>query len=392
MFNLHLAQLYMCENRIDGWLIYDFQGSNPIMWQVIGKKKSTTRRSFLIIPAKGKPKLLVHIVDKEQFSGFNFSVQYYVSWEEMNHKIREMLEGYSKVAMEYSPNGAIPAISWIDGGTLELVRSFGIEVISSADLFQSAAAMWSEEAFKSHLQVAKEVSEIKNMAFDYIKQTVRSCASLTEYDVQEFIVQEFQRRNLETEGRPIVAVNENSGDPHYEPSPQASSQIIKGDWVLIDLWARYPGESNVFSDITWVGYVGQEIPSKYQTVFEIVRTARDLVIERLKNSWEKGEIIQGWELDMVARNYIKQAGYGKYFVHRTGHSLGPGSSLHALGVNLDNLETHDTRKVLPAIGFSVEPGIYLPEFGVRLEINVYISREKGPVVTSPIQNEIIKLV
>lgn len=390
MFNLQFAQLYMCKNRLDGWVIYDFRGNNPIMWQVIGKKKSTTRRSFLIIPAKGGPKVLAHIVDKEQFSEINFPVQYYTSWEEMNHRIKEMLEGFSKVAMEYSPRGSIPAISWVDGGTLELMRSFGIEVSSSADLFQSSAAIWSKEAFKSHLQVAKEVGEIKDMAFNYIKQTVRSGASLTEYDVQELIVQEFQRRNLETEDRPIVAVNENSGNPHYEPTPEVCSQIIKGDWVLIDLWARYPGESNVFSDITWVGYIGQEIPFIYRTVFEIVRTARDLVVERLKDAWNKNEILQGWELDMIARNYIQQAGYGKYFVHRTGHSLGPGSSLHALGVNLDNLETHDTRKVPPRIGFSVEPGIYLPEFGVRLEINVYISEEE-PIVTSPIQKEIIKL-
>jgi Xaa-Pro aminopeptidase len=389
MFNLRLAQSYMLEHYIDGWLIYDFRGSNPIMWQILGKK-STTRRTFLFIPSKGEPRLLTHVVDKDQFSGISFPIDYYISWNDMNQKLREILKENSKIAMEYSPNGSIPAMSWVDGGTLELIRSFGVEICSSADLFQVAVASWSENALKSHLQVGKEVAEIKDMAFDYIKQTIKRGKVLTEYDVQEFIMQQFQIRNLETEDRPIVAVNENSGNPHYQPSPQVHSQIKKGDWVLIDLWARYPGESNVFSDITWVGYVGQEIPSKYQTIFEIVKKARDLVVERLESAFKKGETFQGWELDMVARNYIQQAGYGKYFIHRTGHSLSPGPFLHGLGVNLDNLETHDTRKVLPGLGFSIEPGIYLPEFGVRLEINVYMS-ENGPIITTPIQNEIIKI-
>lgn len=390
MFNLQLAQAYMQKKRIDGWVIYDFRGNNPIMWRVIGKKKSTTCRSFLIIPAIGELKVLAHIVDKEHFSEINSLVHYYIGWEEMNNKIGEMLRDYGRVAMEYSPNGSIPTMSWVDGGTLELVKSLGIEVSSSADLFQNAATMWSEDAFKSQCLVAKEVGEIKDMAFDYIKQNIELNVNITEYDVQEFIVQEFRKRNLETKDRPIIAVNENSGNPYYEPTPQAHSEITRGDWVLIDIWARYPGDNNVFSDITWVGYVGKEIPFRYQIVFEIIRTARDLVFERLKDARNNGENLQGWELDMVARNYIQQAGYGKYFVHRTGHSLGPGSSLHALGVNLDNLETHDTRIVLSRIGFSIEPGIYLPKFGVRSEINVYTS-EEGPIITSPIQKEILKL-
>lgn len=380
----------MSEHHIDGWFIYDFRGSNPVMWQVIGEKKSTTRRSFLMIPSSGNPKMLVHVVDKNLFAEVKFPIEYFTSWEEMIRKLKEMLKGYNKVAMEYSPNGSIPAVSLVDGGTIELIRSLGIEVCSSADLLQVAVAMWSENAFKSHLQVSKQVAEIKDMAFDYIKRTIKSGKSLTEYDVQKFILQEFQKRNLETEDRPIVAVNENSGNPHYEPSYKVCSRIKEGDWILIDLWARYPGESNVFSDITWVGYVGREVPSQYQTIFEIVKKARDLVIERLNEAFSKGETLEGWELDMVARNYIQRLGYGKYFIHRTGHSLSPGPSLHGLGVNLDNLETHDTRKVLPGIGFSIEPGIYLPEFGVRLEINVYISKN-GPMITTPIQNEILKL-
>jgi len=391
MFNHHLAQSHMRENHIDAWVIYDFRGSNPIMWQVMGEKKSTTRKSFLIIPAEGKTKILTHIIEKEQFLEINIPVEYYVGWEEMHHKLKGMMKGYHKVAMEYSPKGLIPTISWVDGGTIELVKSFDIEVCSSADLFQVAAATWGAEAFESHLQIAKIVGEIKDLAFDNIREVVNSSTTLTEYDVQQFIIQEFQRRNLETEDHPIVAVNENSGNPHYEPTPARHFQIRKGDWILIDLWARYPGAKNVFSDITWVGYIGREIPYKYQKVFTVVKTARDLVVDHLKKAWENNESLQGWELDMVARTYIQKAGYGKYFVHRTGHSLGPGLFLHGLGVNLDNLETHDSRKVLPGVGFSVEPGIYLPDFGVRSEINVYIS-PNGPKITTPVQKEVIKLV
>ncbi len=391
MFDLQLAQQFMRNNQIDGWLIYDFRGSNPIMWQVIGDKKRTTRRNFAIIPADGEPMFLAHIVDSQQFVDISFPVKHYMSWQEMIKWIRESLKGCKKVAMEYSPEAAIPAMSRVDAGTIDLIRSFGVEVATSADLFQIAAAMWSEEAFKSHVSASKEVNEIKDMAFDYIRQAIRASRSITEYEVQEFIMKEFQRRNLETENRPSVCVNENSGKQHYEATPKVSSQIVKNDWVLIDLWARHPGEENVFCDITWVSYAGQEIPTKQQEIFEVVRGARDMVIERLKDAWDKGEALQGWELDMVARNHIEEAGYGKRFVHRTGHSMGPGEAVHALGVNLDNSETHDTRRVLPGIGFSVEPGIYLPDFGVRLETNVFIDHKKGPVVTAPLQERIVKL-
>jgi len=392
MVDLNRAQAYMRENCIDAWLIYDFRGNNPVMWQVIGGRKSTTRRSFLLIPSNGEAIILAHIVDREQFLNANFPLQFYASWSEMHDRIKEVLRGFNRIAMEYSPGGVIPTMSWVDGGTLEMIRSFGIEVVSSANIFQIAVAAWDKTGLDSHLRVSREVADVKDAAFDFIRRTIQAGTPLTEYDVQEFIMREFQRRNLETEDRAIVAVNENSSNPHYEPSPQIHLPIRIADWVLIDLWARYPGDHNVFADITWVGYVGKEVSSKYQTIFDIVKTARDLVLARLKEAWNKGENIQGWQLDVVARDYISKAGYGKQFVHRTGHSLGPGSSLHALGVNLDNFETHDTRNILPGVGFSVEPGIYLPEFGVRLEVNVYIDPSKGPIVTTPLQEEIVRLV
>jgi Xaa-Pro dipeptidase len=391
MLNLNLVQAYMQEDNLDAWLISDFRGNNPVMSQVIGEDKETTRRTFLLIPDRGEPKLLIHIFDKFLFSDISFSVDVYIGWEDLRRKLKRFLEDYNRVAMEYSPGAAIPMISRVDGGTLDLIRSYGKDICSSGDIYQIAVATWSRTAFNSHIKACKELIEIKDAAFSYIRQTIREKKLLTEYDVQEFIMNEFHQRGLETEDRPTVAVNQNSGNLHYEPTMQLNSQINKGDWILLDLWARYPGAHNVFADITWVGYIGNDIPIEYLNVFEIVKNARDLVIKRLRQAWEFGERLQGWQLDMVARNAIQNAGYGNYFIHRTGHSIGPGLSVHALGVNLDNLDTHDVRSIIPGIGFSIEPGIYLSDFGVRSEINVFIDPEKGPLVTTPLQTEVTKL-
>jgi len=391
VIDLQPAQAYMRENHMQGWLICDFRGSNPVLWQVLGQKKWTTRRCFLWVPAAGEPAALVHVVDRNQFAGIDLALELYVSWPEMRRKLGELLAGQARVAVEYSPGGAIPAVSWVDGGTIDLLRALGIELCSSADLFQVAAAIWSAAALESHLRACTEVNAVKDAAFEYIRQAAREGKLLTEYDVQEVMVQEFQRRGLELEGRPIVGVNANSGNPHYEPTAEVHMPLGPGDWVLLDLWGRFAGDEGVFADITWVGFVGREVPEKYKAVFEVVRKARDAVVERLQAAWRQSETLQGWQLDQVARQTVAAAGYGPYFVHRTGHSLGPGPSAHGLGVNLDDLETHDTRMVVPGVGFSVEPGIYLEDFGVRSEINVFMHPEKGPVVTTPVQEEIARL-
>ena len=391
MIDLQPAQTYMRENHIQGWLICDFRGSNPVLWQVLGQKKWTTRRCFLWVPAAGAPAALAHTIDRNQFAGLGLDVQLYVSWPEMRLKLGELLAGQARVAVEYSPGGAIPATSWVDGGTLDLLRGLGVEACSSADLFQVAAATWSPAALESHLRACTQVAAIKDAAFEYIRRAVREGRPLTEYEVQEAMVQDFLRRGLELEGRPIVGVNANSGNPHYEPTAEVHLPIRRGDWVLLDLWGRFAGDEGVFADITWVGFVGPEVPERHRTVFEIVRRARDAVVEQLQAAWRTDETLQGWQLDQVARQSIKAAGYGPYFVHRTGHSLGPGPSAHGLGVNLDDLETHDTRLVVPGVGFSVEPGVYLPEFGVRSEINVFMHPQKGPLVTTPVQEEIVRL-
>ncbi len=392
MFDLQRAQEYMRQRHIDAWLVYDFRGSNPIFWQLLGGLKPTGRRAYLLVPSHGNPELLVHFLDKGQFESLSYPKELYTSWTQMRTGLQNFLNSRQRIAMEYSPGAALPIMSYADAGTIELIRSFGVEVISSANLFQIAAASWTPAALDSQLLVAKDVAGAKDKAFELIARSTKANISLTEYDVQDCIMQEFEKRRLETPTRANVSVNANSGNPHYEPTKNNSVAIKQGDWVLIDLWGRYLGQHNVFADMTWVGYVGKEIPQQYQKIFDTVKGARDAVVTRLEQAWGKGEILQGYQLDDVARSYITNAGYGSYFFHRTGHSMGPGATLHALGVNLDNYETHDTREVLPGLGFSVEPGIYLPEFGVRSEINVFVDPTRGPIITTPIQEEILKLI
>ncbi|TET35637.1 MAG: aminopeptidase P family protein [Planctomycetota bacterium] len=391
MRNLDSARKYMLENGIDCWLVYDFRGSNPVLAQLLEAGVATSRRSFLVIPAKGEPVILTHVIESTSYPDMPVEIEYYVSWEELKEKLGEKLKGCKKVAMEYFPEGMIPTMSIVDGGTLELVRSLGVEVVTSADLFQLAAATWDETGLKSHLSAADIVTKVIGRAFSFIGETLREGKNLTEYDVQMFIRDRLVNRGFEPPGHPIVAVNENSGNPHYFPTEEKHSPITAGDWVLIDMWGRLKGEQTIAADITWVGYAGKDIPQKMQEIFDIVVDARNLVVERLKQAWSSGEKLKGYMLDDVARERIRGAGYGEYFTHRTGHNIGPGDFSHGLGVNLDNLETHDAREILPDIGFSVEPGIYLPEFGVRSEIDVFMSPD-GPLVTTSPQKEIIKIL
>ncbi len=387
MSQVQSAQRYLQENLLDAWLVYDFRNSNPVLWQLLGFQQTTTRRAFLFIPSRGEPRLLAHAIERQVFAGAGMAIEPYTGWAQLRDWLRHALANCQRVAMEYSPGGVLPILSWVDGGTLDLVRSFGVEIVSSADLYQAALALWSPAGLESHLRACQEVIQVKDAAFAHLAAHL----PCSEYELQEFIVREFARRGLEADHRPIVAANAHSGNPHYEPRAETSAPIARGDWVLIDLWAKHPGLQHIFGDITWVGYVGPRPPAEHQRIFDMVKRARDLVIERLRQAWDRREEVQGWEADRVARDYLQQAGYGDHFVHRTGHSLGPGRAVHALGANLDDLETHDTRQLLPGTGFSVEPGIYLPEFGVRLEVDVYMDPEKGPTVTTPAQEEIVRI-
>ena len=382
----------MQTNAIDGWLLYDFKGNNPVYWRMLQTQRSTSRRNFLWVPEKGDVTLLLHSLDKPSFSGIDLPVVEYVTWQEMNACLRHLMKGCSRVGMEYSPGGAIPMHSWVDGGAIDMIRSLGVDVVSSANLFQYAATAWSAKSVRLHKKACKEVNEVKDAAFLYIADQLQAGASVTEFDVQQFILSQFDRRGLVVDHGPIVAANEHSGDPHYAPSVEVEHVIKAGDWILIDLWAKYEDPEAVYCDITWTGYAGTDVPGRHQEVFHVVTGARDAVVNTLQDAWRKKLPIQGWQLDRVARDFTDQAGFGKYFSHRTGHSMGVSPTPHALGMNLDDLETHDTRSVLPGIGFSVEPGIYLPEFGIRSEINMYVDPDEGPTVTSSIQREVIRLL
>ena len=370
-------------SNADAWLVHSFRGGNPVFTRLVGTRLFMTRRAFILIKPDEAPRLLVSRVDRSAAIGEleGFDVGYYLTWQELSTWLRDHLAGLSTVAMEYSPMGELPAMSWVDGGTLDLVRSTGVTVVSSAELFQRSAAAWSDEARASHERAMRHVVEIKDDAFAEIQRLLSDGSPCDEHLVQTRITDAFAARGLMTDDPPVVAVNANSGDPHYVPSSDRHDPIAAGDWVLIDLWAKERGPEAVFADITWVGYAGSAVPQRHREVFEIVAAARDAVLEHLRAH----RACPGYELDQVARKVIADAGYGEQFAHRTGHSLSAGDSVHGLGANLDDLETHDTRVVHAGLGFTIEPGIYLPEFGVRSEINVFMSHD-GPVVTSPAQS------
>lgn len=383
------VQQFMAEQKIDGWLVYDFRGNNPILARLLPGKRWTTRRAVLFIPATGQATLLVHGIDEHQFDGVSVAREKYLSWNDLHEWLKTKLSGMQRVAMEYAPGATLPVVSIVDAGTVELVRSFGVEVVSSANLIQVCVACFSGEALEAHKTASARVGRIKDDAFKLIAERLAGGKPVSEYDVQQSIVTAFKASGLEATESPIVAVNAHAGDPHYEPSASSPTPIRRGDWVLIDLWARTPGEQNIYSDITWVGFAGKDVPARHKEVFQVVRAARDASLQGAVQAWKKGERVQGWQLDDAARNVIIDAGFEKYIRHRTGHSLSPGPMVHGIGMNLDNLETHDTREMLPGLGFTIEPGIYLPEFGVRLEINVYVDPKSGPVVTSVLQDEIV---
>jgi Xaa-Pro aminopeptidase len=388
--NLTNIQAALKEEGIDCWVIYDFQGKNPIMGHFLQTKFMTTRRVFLVIPAGGEPTLLGSRVDYDTLQSFPYRKIFYVGWQEMESRLRELLTPARVIGMDYSPLCALPVVSRVDAGTVELLQSWGKQVVSAGNVFQSAAAAWSAPVLTAHLEDCRRVAAIKDEAFQFIADRLRSGQPVTEYDAQQFIMERFGQEGLWTPYPPVVAVNAHSGDPHYTPEADRHAPIQKGDWILIDLWAKQPDYQFVYADMTWVAFAGSTPSAKQQEVFEVVKGGRDKAIAFLQEQAGRQTPLEGWQVDDVTRGYIGQAGYGDYFIHRTGHSLSPGDHVHGAGVNIDNLETHDTRRLSPGIGFTIEPGIYLPEFGVRLEINVYMD-ESGPRITTPIQQEIIRL-
>ncbi len=375
---------------LDAWLLYDFHGINPIARRVIGlgPDRFATRRWFGLVPASGEPVWLHHAIEAHLFAGLPGRRVPFVAYRELQDRLRETLKGVKRVAMEYAPGGTLPYVSRVDAGTIEMVRAAGAQVLSSADLVQSFEARWSPEALESHRRAARGLKEVLQATFDEVTRAVRRKEPLTEHGLQGFMGEQFKGRGLHYEP-PIVAVNAHSGNPHYEPLPQGSAPIKKDDLLLLDLWCREEPEGSIWADITWMAYLGKEVPGRYREIWSIVAGARDAAVAFLKEGVALGKRIRGADVDEIARRHITERGYGDRFIHRTGHSIG--QEVHGNGCNIDSLETIDDRQLIPLTGFSIEPGIYLEEFGVRSEIDVYMN-ERGVEVTTAVQDDIIPLL
>lgn len=394
MPRLQAIQSALIAHRIDGWLLYNFRGTNPIASGLLVLPEHTlqTRRYFYFIPAVGHPQKLVHRIESSTLDSLEGDTFLYSGWRDMEQALAKILKPYTTVAMEYSPRNAIPYISCVDAGTVEVVKSLGMTVVSSADLVQYCSARWTPEQFNGHVCAGEHLIESVHKAFAFIAERVRSGVRCSEWDVQQFLLSEFAAHDLVCAEPPNCSVNHHSADPHYMPTPESALDIREDDFVLIDFWAKQVSPDAVYADYTWTAYVGHEVPEKYTRIFDVVRTARDRVVEFLRHRLSEGQPVYGWEADDVCRQAIVENGYGDYFVHRTGHSIG--QDVHGLGANLDHLETRDERQLIPETGFSIEPGIYFPgEFGVRSEINAFITPDNTLHITgTPAQTEIIPLL
>jgi Xaa-Pro dipeptidase len=376
--------------KFDGWLFYDFRGRDPIAQRILHLPPGMrTRRWFYFVPAKGAPRKLVHKIEAESLAALPGDTLYYAAQDELQKNVAKLFRGARKIAMQYSPKNAIPYVSMVDAGTVELVRGAGPKIFSSADLVQKYEACWTAEQLESHLAAGEVVDRIIREGFQLAAKGARNGKPLTEYDLKKWILQEFDAAGVMTEEGPDVAVGANASDPHYGPVEGKAAPIREGELLLLDVWAKRKAPASVYYDVTWTGFVGAKVPKEYAKVFGVVRDARDNAVELIRSSIAKGKPLQGWQVDRAARSVIEKAGYGKYFFHRTGHSIG--ESVHGNGVNMDGLETHDTRHLIPRTCTSVEPGIYLPEFGIRSEVNVYIDEGEARV-TGAVQQELLPLL
>ena len=396
--DLNAAREMMRREGVAGWLTRDYRYTNPVFFAALGcEPPNLTRPTWLWIPTEDSPTLIVHDVDVGRFPADAPQIAPYVNRAQMLNALRDAMSSAKsgKVAMEYSPHFELPRVARVDAGTVELVRSFGVNVISSADISQYATERWNQPQLQSHLYAMQHIVHTMHAAFEFVGQNVRW--KLTEHDVAQFILGQFDRVGLITDEGPVVAFDAHSSDPHYEPTAEQSAIIRRDGWLLIDAWAKATtmsaagiesDDDPVYADITWVAKLGATPTSKHSRVFDSVRRARDAAFDFVRDSLRNGVAIQGWQADRVARDSITTDGYGEYFVHRLGHSLG--KSVHSDAVNLDGWETHDTRAVIPGLGLTIEPGIYLPQFGVRLEMDIHI-REDDAVITGERQDAIVQI-
>jgi len=384
--DLAKIQQQLRDQKLDGWLFFDHHLRDPLAYRVLGftPARTPTRRWYYLIPAEGEPRGLEHRIERNMIGALPGEKFPYSSWTEQVEGLRRITSGLKRVAMQYSPNCAIPYVAMVDAGTVELVRSVGVEVASSAELIQYFEARWSPEALESHLEAGRRVDKVRAQAFALIHERTRNGAAVTELDVKQLVRDGFAKAGLFTDHGPIVGVNANASNPHYEPFEDKNSPIRPGDWVLIDMWAKLDRPDAVYYDITWTGFCGDCPTDEIKKVFETVKNARDAAIKRVTDASAKGEDLRGFQVDDACRGVIQASGYGEYFTHRTGHSIG--IEVHGNGANMDNFENHDERRVVPWTCFSIEPGIYLPHFGVRSEVNMFVGEHEARV-TGEIQRE-----
>jgi Xaa-Pro aminopeptidase len=381
MFNLQAVQTALREEHVDGWLLYDFRGLNVLARRVaqLPEGGMLSRRWFYFVPAQGEPRKLVHRIESGALDHLPGSKTVYLRWQELEAGVATLVRGARRVAMEYVPRNANPYVSRVDAGTVELVRGCGTEVVPSGDLIQRFEACWDDEQWAMHQEAARHTRSAFDAAFGFIVRQIRAGTPPRETEVVRVILDHFKANHVVCDHPPICAVGPNSGNPHYEPIAGQDAVVNEGSFVLIDLWAKCDRPRAVYSDLTRTAFAGREVPPKVREVFSVVAQGRDAAIARVRSAFSQGKPLQGWEVDHAARTVIDKAGYGEAFCHRTGHSIG--QEVHGNGANMDGLETREERKVLPRTCFSVEPGIYLPEFGVRSEVNVFVDGQGQVHVT-----------
>jgi Xaa-Pro aminopeptidase len=388
---IEAVQRALREEKLDGWLLYDFQGFNPIASRLVGltgSGKMATRRWYYFVPASGSPRALVHAIESHNLDELPGDKVVYAGREQLSAGLQQLLKGAGRVAMEYSPGNAIPYVSRVDAGTIETVRQLGTTVVSSGDLAQRFEAIWTDAALATHLAAAERLYRIKDRAFAMVRQRMSSRTAVSEIEVQDAMVGWFRDEGLVADTPPNVSAQENAGNPHYQATQAVHRAIRPNEGVLIDLWGKLPTPGAVYADITWMGFTGANPPEEFSAAFAAARDGRDAAVDLVQSAVLAGRELRGYEVDRACRAVVERAGFGAQFIHRTGHSLG--ENVHGNGVHMDDYETHDDRRLLPGTGFTIEPGVYTSRYGVRTEINMFVG-EKDARVTGPLQNDIVTL-
>lgn len=392
--NLQAIQKELLAAGIDGWLFYDFHNRDAIAARILEMNTSrfASRRWFYYIPAQGTPKKLVHSIEPWRCDHLPGDKLVYLPWQQQHALLKEILGDAKKIAMQYSPNNAIPYVSIVDGGTIDLIRSFGVEVVTSANLVSMFESHLSMEDYRSHCEAGESMQAIKNAAFKEISRRMKKGDPPTEYEIYEYMIELYKQHNMICEDGPIVAVNEHAADPHFEPTPENTVKMKEGDTVLIDLWAKKNKPGSIYYDITWMGYIGTSVPKEIEDIFQVARAGREAALNLVRQRYADNQPVHGWEVDDACRQVLVDAGYGQYFIHRTGHNIG--EEVHGNGCHIDNLETKDERIIIPGTCFSIEPGIYMPEkkLGFRTEIDVFVTDEGNVEVSGEQQEKMIPIL